>query len=124
MKKIFCGEIEEGSDSEFYIGDDMVAEELEGTDFDGAKVHLRYTISNKPIDPETVDEKVLKTLFGELEVEHGCIPYSEWTGFVAWDDTFVVGGHDLQEELLNYEGKHCYLELYTAELYTPDPFTA
>ena len=115
MKKIFCGKIEDGYDSELLVGDEIIAEELENSDFEGKKIHLRYTVSNSPIDPNAVDEKILKTIHGELEAEHGCIPYSEWTGFVGWDDTLVVGGHDLREELLSYEGHYCYLELYTSD---------
>ena len=115
MKKIFCGQIKNSDELLFQIGDDAVAEELEESDFDGRQIYLRYTISDNPINPVTVDETVLKTIYGELEAEHGCIPYSEWTGFVAWDDTLTVGGHDLHNELLGYEGKYCYLELYTGD---------
>lgn len=109
-KITFCGAITEGGDNQFLIGDSLVSEELEEWG-NGKVIHLRYTVSSKPIDPETVDEKVLQTLYGVLDAEHGCIPFSEWTGFVAWDDTLRVGDHDLKNELLTFEGQYCYLEL-------------
>lgn len=113
MKLTFCGKIKEGEDSEFLIGDDIVAEVLENYDFNNKKIHLRYSISNSIIDENNIVEDILKKLYGGIEVEHGCIPFSEWTGFVAWDDTLVVGGHDLIKELLCHEGKYCYLEFYS-----------
>jgi len=93
MDKItFCGVIAEGEDSQFLIGDSLLAEELEDWGGNDQTIHLRYTVSKQPINPETVDEKVLQTLYGVLDAEHGCIPYSEWTGFVGWDDYLEVGG--------------------------------
>lgn len=114
MERIFNGKIEDGEDSQFLIGDEIVAEELEDMCFEG-KIHLRYTISKTEIDPETAEEKALKSLLGEIDVEHGCIPFSEWTGFVAWDDTLKVGGHNLINELLSFEGQYCYLHFYTVK---------
>jgi hypothetical protein len=112
MNIIFNGIIKEGSDDEFLIDDRIVAEELEDIDFEEKEIHVRYSISNNPINPETIEEDCYKTLIGIIDVEHGCIPFSEWTGFVAWRDTLCIGEHDLIDELLNYEGKHCYLEIY------------
>ncbi len=112
MKIIFNGMIKDGADSQFLIDDKIVAEELEDAEFNKNEIHLRYTISKSPIDPETVEEEAYKILIGVLDAEHGCIPFSEWTGFVSWDDTLCVGGHNLIDELLNYEGQYCYLELW------------
>lgn len=114
MKKVFNGVISDGEDAQFLIGDEIVAEELQDTEFDKKEIHLRYTISKQPINPETVEEEAYKSLLGFLDAEHGCIPFSEWTGFVAWDDTLIVGDHDLIHELLSYEGQYCYLELWQA----------
>ncbi len=112
MERIFNGKIEDGEASQFLIDGEIVAEELEDIGFQG-NIHLRYTISKSEISPETVEEEVLRSLFGEIDAEHGCIPFSEWTGFVAWDDTLKVGGHDLIRELLSFEGQYCYLHFYT-----------
>jgi hypothetical protein len=115
MKRVFNGVIESGDDYEFKIGDEIIAEELEGTEYDGNLIGLRYTTSNSAIDPETVEEDAYKTMMGVVEAEHGVLPFSEWTGFYGWDDTLRVGDHDLKEELLHLEGKHCYLEIWQEE---------
>jgi hypothetical protein len=116
MNKVFyTGKISEGFYSELMIGDTLIAEEIEELEWpDETVIHLRYTTSEKPINPETVEEEALLSYYGALEAEHGCIPFSEWTGFIAWDDTLEVGGHNLASELLSHEGKYCYLELWQA----------
>jgi|GEM_PF-4326091 len=106
----FNGIISEGSDSEFKIGDDIVVEVVEEELEFESDVFLRYIISANKISPEDIPEILFNNLYGDIEAEHGCIPYSEWTGFVGWSDTLSVGGHDLIRELMGYEGKYCYLE--------------
>lgn len=115
MKMIFCGKIKMGEDSEFLIGESIIAEELDDWEGNEKEIYLKYTISKQPIDPEIVNEKVLDAIYGVLDADHGCIPFSEWTGFVAWDDTLAVGGHDLVAELLTYEDQYCYLEFWQKE---------
>ena len=115
MEKIFYGKIEEDDDSLFLIGGESIIEELEDLDFGGKKIHLGYIISDKPINPETIEEESLRSLYGDIEADHVCIPYSEWTGFVAWDEELKVGGHDLKRELLTYENQYCYLKFWQGE---------
>lgn len=112
---IFCGKVYENDMGAMMVGDSHVAKEVDEWGVDGSVVYLRYFTSSKEIDLEQVSERLVKLITGMIDIEHDCIPYSEWTGFVSWDDTLSVDGHDLLDELSGQIGMFCYLELTRGE---------
>lgn len=72
-------------------------------------VSVRYYIAEKEADYETLKKDyLLKTLYGECYGEYQP-QYTEITGYVGTTDTLLIGGHDLREELDDYDGKFLYL---------------
>jgi len=109
-------------DDAIYVGDiallPHLQEEIFGDDFwmrDYLKcqISVRYLISTKPIkDVETMIADYFMQLEGEMELEYSS-KYSEYTGYLWTDKTFVIGGHNLLNEIYDSCDKdnYIYLEL-------------
>jgi len=75
------------------------------------QVSVRYLISDKPIeDVETMIADYFMQLEGEMELEYSS-RYSDCTGYLWTDKTFVIGGHNLLDEIYSYCDKDNYIYL-------------
>jgi hypothetical protein len=98
------------------IDGEALGDQYDFEDFIGKKVFVRYFISAAPIvDLDAAIEGQLRTFFGALEAEAYTVFGSEWTGEYGFNQEFVVGGHDLIEELRTHVGKYILLEVRTEE---------
>lgn len=89
------------------LDDNPIAEELEY--LSGKACTVRYYISDREADEETLQEDFLiNTLYGNLRSEFNA-RYSEITGYLWTDDELNIGGHDIRDELESYVGKFLYM---------------
>ena len=107
------GELQLGNEwDELYIGDDSLTNAAE--EVDGNIVKLKYYLSNKPINKETVVEDFLRTFYEGIVDANGMYCHgSSWTGVYAKNDELSVGGHDIISELSVHLGEYCYLIIET-----------
>lgn len=80
-------------------------------DLDGRKLTVKYYISNKPINPETLEEEFLRQFHGNAIINGDYIHGSEWTGVYDKKDIFDIDGHSITGELSGHIGEYCYLEI-------------
>lgn len=73
-------------------------------------VFVQYYISDSEITWEQADERMIRKMAGDIELEDKADGYSEYTVTDSWTDMFV-GGRDIRDELKNYEGKYCLLRV-------------
>lgn len=74
---------------------------------------IQMLTSNKPIDPEHIDEAKVVSMMGEVESEYYC-HYSEYTGYLYTKEAFKCGGHDIPKILESHIGEYIHMEI---ELY-------
>lgn len=79
----------------------------------GNWVNVRYWIDDKPIENvESATEEFLVGLFtNSRTTAEFTMVYSEITGYLWTDEHFIVGGHDVEQELRSYVGKWLLLEI-------------
>jgi hypothetical protein len=76
----------------------------------GKNVSVNYYISDKKLSREELEKQHLEKIFGVVDAE--CYPvYSDVTGYLWTEEKCRIGGHDLFEELFNYEGKYIDMEI-------------
>lgn len=104
--KNFAGAIEVGNES---LSDWVSNLELEG------KVVLRYYFSEKEITEERLILDYLKTLYGAPAASYWPIYGSEWTGWYADNDEFIMdcqsGNHNIVAEFASHRGEWVWLEI-------------
>jgi len=106
MKKIYQGLLQI-ADFETLSLDYTNLAELIKNDFEkGNSVFVSYYITDKKVsEAEAKKSLILKTIGGNLdELHYELYAYSEYT-IEDIKEGFIVGGHDLINELKNYEGK-------------------
>lgn len=109
-----CGQItHEGEWSVMGVGRNCLTDEIENildlsTD---DKVKIKYYISNKPIDPYTLEEDFLRMFYGTLELHTDYLVGTEWTGTYGKEDLLSIDGHDITEELYRHIGEFCYIKI-------------
>lgn len=82
-------------------------------EYTGEEVSVHYYITDSKVtELEALEASVIKDLGGEVKAEFILDAYSSWT-VMEHKQEAVVGGHDLIEELSNYEGKYCTLVIET-----------
>lgn len=81
--------------------------------FDSSGVQVNYWTSEKVCTKNEMLEGWLKKIYGAVEAEYEAneYHYSSWTNGVDYDTELKVGGHDLYNELREYEGKFMILEM-------------
>ena len=73
-------------------------------------VSVNYYISDEKLPREELEKKHIEKIFGIVDAE--CYPvYSDVTGYLWTEEKCIIGGHDLVEELNNYEGKYIDMEI-------------
>lgn len=95
-------------------GNSYLVEDVK-TDFKkGDNVFVRYYVTDKEVTEEEAKEAlILKTINGNVdELEFILDAYSEYT-IMELEEHLVVGGHDLFNELQDYEGKFLTLIIET-----------
>lgn len=109
-----CGLITyEGEWDVIGVGRSCLADEIENTIelSTNDKVKVKYYISNKPINPYTIEEDFVKMFYGTMEINTDYMVGSEWTGTYGKEDLFSVGGHDIIAELNRHVGEFCYIKI-------------
>ena len=91
-------------------GDEYLVESVEDDFKKGDKVFVRYYLSDKEITLDQANTAlIIKTCGGDIdELEFILDAYSEYT-IMEYKEELKVGGHDLLEELEDYEGKYLIL---------------
>lgn len=91
-------------------GSEYLVEAVERDFKKGEKVFVRYYLSDKEITLDQANTAlIIKTCGGYIdELEFILEAYSEYT-IMDYKEDLKVGGHDLFEELEDYEGKYLIL---------------
>ena len=91
-------------------GGEYLVESVECDFKKGDKVFVRYYLSDKEITLEQANTAlIIKTCGGDIEeLEFILDAYSEYT-IMDYKEELKVGGHDLFDELEDYEGKYLIL---------------
>jgi hypothetical protein len=115
----YIGLIDENRYNEggFMIGDrpfEEIVDEVEAYLGREKVIHVSYFISDVELTKQQFLENHLKTVFGSMDIECIDVHGSEYTGYMWTDQKFIIGGHDLLEELTSHDGKYCYLKIYNA----------
>lgn len=81
----------------------------------GSKVSLFYYISDIKKTEGELTRSLISALYGSVDCDissHGS-PYSEVTPDLCWrhDNSFGVGGHNLQNELSSHNGKWLFMKI-------------
>ena len=81
--------------------------ELISSDFKkGDKILVRYYVTDKPVSINDVNIKLFNSISGIIDdLDFTLDAYSEWT-IMDYNESFVIGGHDMFDELLGYEDKY------------------
>lgn len=93
----------------------------------GHYLSVRYAITEQTMSIDDALMQVVDRLEGDgREINHGGDTtykvdyephYSEITGYLWTDESLIVGGHDLLQELASYAGKYAVIEV----TYNTDP---
>lgn len=78
-------------------------------------VSVRYWISDVPLTENELLVNTVMQQLGSPEIKFYS-HYSEITGYLWTDENFVVGGHDIQEELRASLGKWLYLKIVYTDI--------
>jgi len=91
-------------------GREYLVESVECAFKKGDKVFVRYYLSDKEITLDQANTAlIIKTCGGDIdELEFILDAYSEYT-IMDYKEELKVGGHDLFEELVDYDGKYLIL---------------
>ena len=91
-------------------GRDYLLESVECDFKKGDKVFVRYYLSDKEITLDQANTAlIIKKCGGDIdELEFILDAYSEYT-IMDYKEDLKVGGHDLFEELVDYDGKYLIL---------------
>lgn len=94
--------------------DNLVIAEFFENELDGKQIRLNYFISDKEIPREELEEQYLKKISGLVDASIYPV-YSDVTGYLWTEESCVVGGHNLYEELSNYVGKYLDMAIEVME---------
>ena len=113
---ILNGLVEEWEYDQISIDGDILGDNWDWDGFKDKKVSVRYFVSNAPlVDIESAEEGLIRTILGALEADAYPLCGSEWTGHYGFEQSLMVGGHDLLEEMRSYVGKYVLIEVSTDE---------
>ena len=74
------------------------------------QVSISYYISDKPLAREELEKQHIDKIMGI--VESSCYPvYSDVTGYLWTEEECKVGGHNILNEINNYEGKYIDMQI-------------
>lgn len=77
---------------------------------DNKQVSISYYISDKPLAREGLEKQYINKVMGIVDA--GCYPiYSDITGYLWTEEDCIIGGHNLLEEINNYEGKYIDMQI-------------
>lgn len=81
--------------------------------FPNKEVQLNYYLSNSPKTKDEMIAGILGKIYGSIEAEYLSedYHYSSWTNGTDYYTIMKVGGHDLEKELSDKEGKFILIEL-------------
>jgi hypothetical protein len=75
-------------------------------------VSVKFAITSKPA--ESIEHVAVEILYGHMIADNSG-RYSEYTGFLWWDEEFKIGGHDLLNQIRGCVGKYLILEVAIGE---------
>lgn len=103
----FDGEYDEGSSSVAIRDgrDNIVLAEFFENNLDKKEVYIRYYITDEFIPTEKIEENFIKKISGIVDATIYPV-YSDITGYLWTEEKIEINGHDLFEEINNYEGKY------------------
>lgn len=96
-----------------YLSDDSeraLVERLDDLGLVGKQVSVRWWSAAVEAATDTIKEEFVNVVLGYADVEFGAY-YNETTGFLWFDEKFVVGGHDLVARIAAEEGRWVVLEI-------------
>jgi len=112
--KQFTGFLKEGcygeADDIVLLNGEPLAELLEDEGIHKKLINVTYYISDKEMTLEEAQLISVISITGLAKVDYEA-HYSEYTGYLWTDEEFIVGGHDLLEELRTYSGKYLILNI-------------
>lgn len=81
--------------------------------FPNAKFQVNYWLSDKPCSKNDMVEGWLRKLYGDIsaDYEKNDYCYSSWTSGTDYDTTLQIGGHNLDSELSDEEGRYLIIEI-------------
>lgn len=103
----FDGEYDEGCSSTAIRDgrDNIVLAEFFENNLDEKEVYIRYYITDEFIPTEKIEENFIKKISGIVDATIYPV-YSDITGYLWTEEKIKINGHDLFEEIDNYEGKY------------------
>lgn len=109
-KKVYKGIIEIDDYGCLKYEEGYLIEQINNDFKKGDKIFVRYFITDKETtEEEAVKSLVLKTIGGDIDnLDFVLDAYSEYT-IIDYNEEFVIGGHDLLNELVSNEGKYLIL---------------
>lgn len=77
---------------------------------DNKQVSISYYISDKPLTRKELEKQHIDKIMGIVDAS--CYPvYSDVTGYLWTEEDCKIGGHNLLEEINNYEGKYIDMQI-------------
>jgi hypothetical protein len=115
-KKTYAGLLSINEYACLECGDDHLIDQINDDFTAGDKVFVRYYLADKPItEEEATLALVLKTIGGNIDsLDFILEAYSEYT-VEECNEEFIIGGHDLFQELQEAEGKYLLLIIEKVE---------
>lgn len=114
MKKTYSGILEIDEYGCLNCGGSYLIMDMNDDFKQGDKVFVRYFLADKEItEEEATEAMILKTIGGNVDDLNFVLEaYSEYT-ILEYDETAVIGGHDLFAELQDAGGKYLLLVIET-----------
>lgn len=78
------------------------------TDCRHHNVSVKFAITSKPA--QSIEHVAVEMIYGHIIADNSG-RYSEYTGFLWWDEEFKIGGHDLLNQIRGCVGKYLILEV-------------
>ena len=103
----FDGEYDEGCSSTAIRDgrDNIVLAEFFENNLDKKEVYIRYYITDEYLPTEKIEENFIKKISGTVNATIYPV-YSDITGYLWTEENIKINGHNLFEEINNYEGKY------------------
>ena len=77
---------------------------------DNKQVSISYYISDKPLTREKLEKQYIDKIMGIVDAS--CYPvYSDITGYLWTEEECKVGGHNILNEINNFEGKYIDMKI-------------
>ena len=103
----FDGEYDEGCSSTAIRDgrDNIVLAEFFENNLDEKEVYIKYYVVDEYLPTEKIEENFIKKISGAVDATIYPV-YSDITGYLWTEEKIRINGHDLFEEINNYEGKY------------------